>query len=48
LSIVRWERGNKTLALRRTGEREWLMHDSDLDGIREHPHFAEILALFPD
>ena len=28
--------------------REWLMHDSDLDGIREHPRFAEILALFPD
>ena len=28
--------------------REWLEHDSDLDGIREHPRFAEILALFPD
>ena len=28
--------------------REWLMHDSDLDGIREHPRFADILALFPD
>lgn len=28
--------------------REWLMNDSDLDGIREHPRFAEILALFPD
>ena len=28
--------------------REWLMHDSDLDGIRKHPRFAEILALFPD
>ena len=28
--------------------REWLMHDSDLDSIRDHPRFAEILALFPD
>lgn len=28
--------------------REWLMHDSDLDSIRDHPRFGEILALFPD
>ena len=28
--------------------REWLMNDSDLDSIREHPRFAEILALFPN
>ena len=28
--------------------REWLMHDSDLDSVREHPRFQEILDLFPD
>jgi len=28
--------------------REWLLHDSDLDSLREHPGFAEILASFPD
>jgi adenylate cyclase len=28
--------------------REWLMHDSDLDNVRDHPRFAKILALFPD
>ena len=28
--------------------REWLEHDSDLDTIRDHPRFAEILAAFPD
>jgi adenylate cyclase len=28
--------------------REWLMHDSDLDSVREHPRFREILDLFPD
>ena len=27
--------------------REWLLHDSDLDNVREHPRFARILALFP-
>jgi hypothetical protein len=28
--------------------REWLEHDSDLDNIRSHPRYADILALFPD
>ena len=28
--------------------REWLLHDSDLDNVRQHPRFAKILALFPD
>lgn len=28
--------------------REWLMHDSDLDAVRDHPRFAQILAFFPD
>jgi adenylate cyclase len=28
--------------------REWLSHDSDLDSIRDHPRYAEILASFPD
>jgi adenylate cyclase len=27
--------------------REWLQHDSDLDSIRDHPRFAELLATFP-
>ncbi len=27
--------------------REWLAHDSDLDSIRKHPRFAEIIAGFP-
>jgi len=27
--------------------REWLLHDSDLDNVREHPRFAKILAAFP-
>jgi len=27
--------------------REWLLHDSDLDAVREHPRFADILAAFP-
>jgi len=27
--------------------REWLLHDSDLDNVREHPRFADILAMFP-
>jgi TolB-like protein/Flp pilus assembly protein TadD len=27
--------------------REWLEHDSDLDNVRDHPRFAEILSLFP-
>ena len=26
--------------------REWLLHDSDLDNVREHPRFAKILAWF--
>jgi adenylate cyclase len=28
--------------------REWLLHDSDLDNVREHPRFAKILASFAD
>jgi TolB-like protein/Flp pilus assembly protein TadD len=28
--------------------REWLLHDSDLDNVRDHPRFAEILDSFPD
>jgi len=28
--------------------REWLLHDSDLEAVREHPRFATILATFPD
>jgi TolB-like protein/Flp pilus assembly protein TadD len=28
--------------------REWLMHDSDLDSVRGHPRFAELLANFSD
>jgi adenylate cyclase len=28
--------------------REWLMHDSDLDSVRGHPRFAEILNSFAD
>jgi len=28
--------------------REWLLHDSDLDNVREHPRFAKILDAFPD
>jgi len=28
--------------------REWLQHDSDLDNVRDHPRFAEILASFKD
>jgi len=28
--------------------REWLLHDSDLDGVRSHPRFAEILDSFAD
>ena len=28
--------------------REWLLHDSDLDNVRDHPRFADILAAFPD
>jgi len=28
--------------------REWLLHDADLDNVREHPRFAKILAAFPD
>jgi len=27
--------------------REWLAHDSDLDSIRDHPRFADIVAGFP-
>ena len=27
--------------------REWLLHDSDLDNVREHPRFAKILDAFP-
>lgn len=28
--------------------REWLEHDSDLDGIRKHPRYAGIIASFPE
>ena len=28
--------------------REWLEHDSDLESVRDHPRFADILAAFPD
>jgi len=28
--------------------REWLEHDSDLNGIRDHPRYANIIADFPD
>ena len=28
--------------------REWLEHDSDLDSIRNHPRFADIIAAFPN
>lgn len=28
--------------------REWLEHDSDMDNIRKHPRFAEIISNFPD
>ena len=28
--------------------REWLLHDSDLDSVRAHPRFAEILDSFAD
>ena len=27
--------------------REWLVNDSDLDGVRSHPRFAKIVAAFP-
>jgi adenylate cyclase len=28
--------------------REWLEHDSDIDNIRNHPRYAEIIKNFPD
>jgi adenylate cyclase len=28
--------------------REWLLHDSDLDNVRDHPRFIELLKSFPD
>ena len=28
--------------------REWLIHDPDLDHVRNHPRFSELLAAFPD
>ena len=28
--------------------REWLLHDSDLENVRGHPRFAKILASFPN
>ncbi len=28
--------------------REWLMHDSDIDNIRHHPRFAGIVEGFPE
>jgi TolB-like protein/thioredoxin-like negative regulator of GroEL len=27
--------------------REWLLHDSDLNGIRDHPRFAKLMAAIP-
>lgn len=27
--------------------REWLLHDSDMDNIRTHPRFEQIIKLFP-
>jgi adenylate cyclase len=27
--------------------REWLVHDSDMDNIRDHPRFAEVIRTFP-
>jgi TolB-like protein/Flp pilus assembly protein TadD len=27
--------------------REWLLHDSDLDNVRQHPRFIQLLANFP-
>jgi len=28
--------------------REWLIHDSDMDNIRDHPRYAAIIASFPE
>jgi adenylate cyclase len=28
--------------------REWLVHDSDMNNIRDHPRFAEIIRTFPE
>jgi len=28
--------------------REWLIHDSDMDNIRDHPRYPNIIASFPD
>lgn len=28
--------------------REWLVHDSDMDNIRDHPRYAAIIASFPE
>jgi adenylate cyclase len=28
--------------------REWLMHDSDMDNVRDHPRFADIIKSFPE
>jgi adenylate cyclase len=28
--------------------REWLLHDSDMDNIRDHPRYAAIIASFPE
>jgi adenylate cyclase len=28
--------------------REWLENDSDLDSVRNHPRFENILSLFPE
>jgi adenylate cyclase len=28
--------------------REWLIHDSDMDNIRDHPRYQEIIKSFPE
>lgn len=28
--------------------RQWLIHDSDMDNIRDHPRYAAIIASFPE
>ena len=28
--------------------REWLAHDSDMDNLRSHPRFEEVISLFPE
>ena len=28
--------------------REWLLHDSDMDNVRGHPRYEDIISRFPD